>query len=107
MPFYLIEVSYTDAAAKTMVKDPQPRENQTRSAAESLGGKLHSFFFAFGEYDAIAIVEMPDNQSAAALALTGLAGEALSKFRTTVLLTAAEGEAAMRKAKTAVYSPPA
>ena len=106
MPYYLIQVAYNDAAAKAMIADPQPRENVTRKAAEFLGGKLHAFFFAFGEYDAVAIVEMPDNQAAAALALAGAGGGALSRHTTTVLMTTAEAVDAMQKAKKAVYAPP-
>ena len=89
-----------------MIADPQPRENVTRRTAESLGGKLHAFFFSFGEYDAVAIVELPDNQAAAATALTGAGGGALSKYNTTVLMTTAEAVEAIQKAKKAVYAPP-
>ena len=37
--------------------------------AESLGGKLESFYFAFGEVDAYVIVDLPDSVSASAIAL--------------------------------------
>ena len=106
MPFYMIQVAYKDAAAKEMVADPQPRENVTRKATESLGGTLHSFFFSFGDYDALAIVELPDNEAAAALALTGIGGGALTKFTTTVLMTPAQAVTAMERAKKTVYAPP-
>ena len=106
MPFYLIQVAYNDTAAKAMIADPQPRENVTRKAAKSLGGKLHAFFFSFGEYDAVAIVELPDNQAAAALALAGDGGGALARYTTTVLLTTAEAVEAMRRAQKEVYAPP-
>jgi uncharacterized protein with GYD domain len=36
---------------------------------ESLGGKLESFYFSFGERDAIVIADLPDSIAAAALSL--------------------------------------
>jgi len=106
MGFYLIQLAYTADAAKAMVKNPQSREETARAAMESLGGKAHSFFFAFGEYDAILIVELPNNVAAAAGALATTSGGAISKFHTTPLLTAAESVEAMKLAQKTVYAPP-
>ena len=69
MAFYLIQVAYKDTAAKTLVSHPQTREDAIGKTCASLGGKLHSFFFSFGEYDVACIVELPDNTAAAAFAL--------------------------------------
>ena len=64
--------------------------------AESVGGQLESFYFAFGERDAYVIVELPDNESAAAVALTvNAAGGATVK--TVVLLTPDEVDAAAKR----------
>ena len=106
MGFYLIQLSYAASAAATMVKTPQNREDAARQAFESLGGKLHSFFYCFGEYDAVMLVEAPGNTLIAAAALATAAGGALSKFHTTTLLTAAEGMDAMKMAQKATYKPP-
>jgi uncharacterized protein with GYD domain len=106
MAFYLIQVAYRDTAAKSLVIHPQTREDAISKTCRSLGGNLHSFFFAFGEYDVVAIVELPDNAAAAALALGIGSKGVVSKFHTTVLLTAAEGLEAMRKAQKIDYAPP-
>lgn len=106
MGHYLVQLAYTAEAAKAMVKNPQNREATARAAMESLGGRIHSFFFAFGEYDAIIIAELPNNIAAAAGALATTAGGALSKFHTTPLLTAAESVEAMKLAQKTVYAPP-
>ena len=74
MPFYLYQVGYTAAASRTLVEHPQNRENAARSLIESLGGKLHSFFFPFGDYDLVLIAEMPDNVSAGAVSLAAASG---------------------------------
>jgi len=62
-------------------------------------------YFAFGEHDAMLITEMPDNVSAAAIALAFAAGGALRTCRTTALMSTAEGLDAMRKAATCGYKP--
>ena len=72
---------------------------------EGMGGKLESFYYAFGEYDVVAIAEMPDNVSMAALSMTIGAGGNLSSFKTTVLLTMDEAVEAMRKAGTTGFQP--
>ncbi|MGC2125236.1 MAG: GYD domain-containing protein [Xanthobacteraceae bacterium] len=59
-----------------------------------------------GEYDVVAIAEFPDNAAAAAFALGTASKGAVSKFHTTVLLTAAEGLRGMRKAQQIDYAPP-
>ncbi|HEV7285980.1 MAG TPA: GYD domain-containing protein [Kaistia sp.] len=107
MAHYLLQVSYAASAVKAMVANPQNREDAVRKVVESMGGKLHAFYFALGEFDVVIIAEFPDNVSAAAVALATSATGALSKFETTVLMSPAEGVEAMRKAKTGAYSPPA
>lgn len=108
MPHYLFQWTYKDTSIKAMVADPHDREAEVRKAVEAFGGKLHHFFYAFGEFDGIAIVEFPDNQSCSACSLTFGSGGANSRFWTTVLMTMEEGWQAMRKANqvTTGYTPP-
>jgi uncharacterized protein with GYD domain len=106
MAFYLIQAVYKDTATKSLVIRPQTREDAISKTCKSLGGKLHSFYFAFGEYDVVAIAELPDNAAAAAFALGIASKGAVSRFHTTVLLTAADGLEAMRKAQQIDYAPP-
>ena len=68
--------------------------------------KGEAFYYAFGEYDVIGIVEMPDNVSMAAFSLTVSAGGAVKAFKTTPLMTIEEGIEAMRKAGGTGYRPP-
>jgi uncharacterized protein with GYD domain len=44
---------------------------------ESAGGRLEAYYFAFGPHDAVAIVELPDNVSAAALSIAASGGGAV------------------------------
>jgi hypothetical protein len=66
-------------------------------AAQSVGGRLEQFYFAFGDHDAVAVADLPDNTSAAAFALAvSEAGGAT--VRTVVLLTPEEVDAATKHA---------
>lgn len=107
MPHYLLQVAYTPESWATMVKNPQDRIALVRPAIEKLGGKIKEGYFAFGEYDLIAIVEMKGNVDAAAFAVSAAAGGAVSKLHTTVLMTMAEGVQAMKRASASTYKPPA
>ena len=60
------------------------------------GGRLESFYFAFGERDVYTVVDLPDNESATAVALTVNASGAV-KVRTTVLVTPEEVDAAAKR----------
>jgi uncharacterized protein with GYD domain len=106
MPLYLSRFSYTTDAVKALVNQPVDRSSAAREVAESLGGKLLGFWYAFGEFDGVFLMEAPDNASAAALAMAVGAGGALSNIETTVLLDMDEAQEAMRKAAAATYRPP-
>jgi len=106
MPYYMVQASYKEEAVKTLIAKPQDRAAAVEKMAKSAGGKLLSFFFCFGEYDVVAIVEAPDNETAVATGLATVAGGAMSKYRTTVLLSPEEAVSAMKKAKKLAYVPP-
>jgi len=105
MPFFLHQVGYTPDALSKLIANPQDRFETVRAPIEKLGGKIKDSYFAFGEYDAVLITEMPDSVSAAAIALAFAAGGSLRSCRTTPLMSAAEGLDAMRKAATCGYKP--
>ena len=106
MAHYLYQGAYTSDAVKTLIKKPTNRFEVVRRAVEKLGGRIEGAWFAFGEYDFVVILEMPDNVSAAALSLACAAGGAVHSGKTTPLLTQQEGVAAMKRAGTSGYLPP-
>jgi uncharacterized protein with GYD domain len=103
MPHYCHQVSYTKEAWARLMADPQDRLDIIRTPIEKLGGRLHSAFFAFGAFDVIAITEMPDNMSAAAIAIAFAGGGAVAHIQTTPLMTTAQAIEAMRKAGSCGY----
>jgi uncharacterized protein with GYD domain len=104
MSKFLFQVSYAPEGVQGVRSaGGSSRREVSAQVAESLGGKLESFHFAFGESDAFAIVDLPDNESAAAVALTINASGAVS-VKTSVLLTPEEIDAAAQRSID--YSPP-
>src|SRR5437016_13363985 len=106
MAHYLFQGAYSSETWRTLVKKPINRFEAIRPAIEKLGGSIETAWFAFGDYDIIVIVEMPDNVSAAAFALAVGASGSLKSFKTTPLISPTEAIAAMKKAATSNYRPP-
>ena len=106
MPLYLTRFSYTPEAWARLMKNPEDRRKAATSYIESVGGKLHGFWYAFGEYDGYNLWEAPDNVSMAAVALAIGSGGALSKMETTVLMTVDETLDALQRAGSVSYRAP-
>jgi uncharacterized protein with GYD domain len=90
---------FKDAAVKTMTENPQDREAPARELIEGFGGRMHHYYFMLGEYDGLAIVEFPDNASAAATSMRASASGAFTRFESHPLLTAQEARQAMQMVK--------
>ena len=104
MPKFLLTASYTLEGAKGLESaGGSSRRDAAADIAKSVGGRLESFHFAFGNHDAYAIVDLPDNESAAAVALAENAAGGV-KVSTVVLLTPEEVDAAVKRAVD--YRPP-
>ena len=86
--------------------NPEDRREAARKCIESVGGKLHGFWYAFGAYDGYNLWEAPDNISMAAVAIALGGGGALSKIETTSLLTVEETLDALGRAQAVAYRPP-
>ena len=106
MPLYLTRFSYTPETWAMMIAQPEDRRRAASAYIESVGGKLHGFWYAFGEYDGINLFEAPDNVSMAAVALAIGGGGALSSIETTVLLTVEETLEALGRAQGVGYRAP-
>ena len=97
MAKFLIEAKYTPEGAKGIIKEGgSARRAAVEKAIAGLGGRLEAFYFAFGGVDAYVIADLPDNATAAAMALAvGQTG--LASTKTVVLLTMDEADAAAKK----------
>src|SRR5215831_6042092 len=99
MPLYMYQAAYTPESWAAQLKNPQNRiENVGRQACEAVGGKLVGGWYCFGEYDAVFICDVPNNESMSAIALAVAAGGAIKAAKTTVLMTGMQGVEGMKKA---------
>lgn len=104
MPKYLVEASYTEQGLQGVRdKGAKSRVDAVGDMIKGLGGTMESFYFAFGDTDAYVTAELPDDESAAAVALTVSASGAV-RARTVKLLEAAQIDDALGRSVT--YRPP-
>lgn len=104
MPKYLWEVSYTQQGIKGLLKQGgSKRRAMIEKAVKAVGGKLETFYYAFGENDVYAIVDLPNAETAAAFSLVVTAAGTASA-KTVALLTPEQIDVAAKKK--IVYKPP-
>jgi uncharacterized protein with GYD domain len=97
MAKYLIQGSYTSDGIKGLMKEGgSSRRDHFRQNVSSLNGTVEALYFAFGNDDLVAIVDLPDNVSSAALSL-GIGAGGAFRSRVTVLLTPEEVDEAVKK----------
>ena len=106
MALYLTRFSYTPATWARLIANPEDRRAAAQAYIESVGGKLHGFWYAFGEQDGYNLWEAPDNVSMAAVAMALSSGGAISALETTVLLSVDETLDALRKVEHIHYRKP-
>ena len=108
MAFYLLRAKYAQDSMNALVQRPEDRMLTTTRLLKAVGGRLHYYFFCFGEYDIVLLFELPDNVSAAALAMTLSAAGTVTATETIPLLTTEEAIDAMNQAREAsgIYVPP-
>ncbi len=106
MARYMLQASYSTQGISDLVSNPQDRGAAVRPLIERMGGKLESFDFAFGDYDAVVMIEVPSNVSMASIAMAVGASGAISSIKTTVLISMEEAMQAMRQASGAGYRAP-
>jgi len=105
MSTYLVQCSYTSEALKALIAAPQDRTAVVTKAIKGFGGKLVGSWLSFGDYDVTLIMEMPDNVSAVAMAMTAAAGGSLKSVKTTPLMSTEDATVALKKAGTSSYKP--
>jgi uncharacterized protein with GYD domain len=95
MPKYLIQANYTTEGLQGLSKDSASgRRADVTAAVKAVGGKVEAFYYAFGDDDVVLIMDLPNNISAAAVALAST-GSGAVRVRTTPLLTVEEVDQAL------------
>ena len=106
MAYYALQAAYAPLGWSAMLKNPQHRLEAVRPVVERLGGTIVHGWFTFGDHDVLVICELPDDVTAAALAMAIAAGGAIKSVKTTPLMTFEDGIKALQKAQEAEYAPP-
>jgi uncharacterized protein with GYD domain len=104
MAKYLVLFGFTAETVKRFIENPSDRTVDIQKQVESFGGRLECYYWMFGQYDGMAIVEMPDSQKSAAAVLAIVASGAFTHFETHELLLANADIA--NKAREIRYQPP-
>ncbi len=96
MPKYLVQASYTGDGVQGLRREGgSARREAIARACASVGGSLEAFYFAFGDSDVVTVLDLPDNTTAAGVALL-VAASGTVDIKTTVLLTPEEVDAAVK-----------
>jgi uncharacterized protein with GYD domain len=108
MPKFALMGGYTAEAWKAMIENPADRTGPVRKLCESVGARLDSVYWSFGEDDFLVIVEAPDDLTVAAASVAAASSGSLRNTRTVRLISQQEGQELLKKAKAAAgsYSKP-
>lgn len=108
MPTFIIQASYTQDAVKGFMKGGSGRRAVIAGLVEKAGGKLKDMYMTTGQYDVLAIADMPDGADAMAVNMAIAASGGASNFVTVRGWSPEEFEGIAKKAAslTSAYSPP-
>ena len=88
MSTYFVLINWTDEGIKN-VKDSPKRVDAAKKAVKEIGGEVKAFYMLQGRYDAVLIMEMPNDE---ALAKFLLKIGSLGNVRTSTLRAYPEAE---------------
>ena len=104
MAKYLLRAKLsTDGVKGVLSEGGTARQATVSKTVEGLGGSVEAFYFAFGDDDVIVICDLPDNETAAAVAMNVSSSGRVS-VSTTVLVTPEEIDRS--REKQVDYRPP-
>lgn len=103
---YLLQASYTQQGTSGLVQKPEDRTAVLQEMVSSVGGKIISVDYCFGDYDIVVILEAPDDASMAAVSMVAGASGVATNIKTTVLISMAQGFEAAKKASSISYRAP-
>ncbi|HEY3357115.1 MAG TPA: GYD domain-containing protein [Polyangia bacterium] len=96
MALYLAQIAYAPEGMASLMQKPHGRSEAV--VLEKLGGRIEAAWWSLGEYQVIAVFQVPDAVAVAALGLAFLGGGACKDVKLTPLLSIDEAIEAMKKA---------
>ena len=106
MGMYLTKFSHTPETWARLLANPEDRRETLRPVFEAVGGKLHGYWYAFGDADGFVLFEAPDDVMTAGLLVKVAATGAFTSVSTTKLLTVEEALDALRRGGGVDYRAP-
>ena len=106
MSLSMIQFSYKPEVVAKLISNPEDRSIAVKNLIEKFGGRLLSFYYAYGDYDGVIIVEMPDSTAGLATTLSAFSQGGLTNLKTTILISVEEAVDAMKKASEATIEMP-
>lgn len=106
MPKFLALYTFKGETLKAFMKKPTDRAAVVDAAAKSVGGSLEAYYWMLGQYDGLAILDLPDSASAAKFAITVSSTGAFTHLETHELFSSGQVLELMRSAQNVRYSPP-
>ena len=106
MATYLFRFSYTPESWAALIDHPEDRREMLATRIFAFGGQLQGFWYSFGEHDGYALVELPDNVSAAAVLAAISATGSLRHLEAIVLVSAEDMLDALGRAQEFGYKQP-
>ena len=106
MAKYMALFNFTSEAIRRFVANPSDRAAAVQGLVESNQGSLECYYWMFGQYDGMAVIEMPDAHTTAAISLAITSSGAFTHFETHELIEASDLIAIANRARDIVYQPP-
>jgi uncharacterized protein with GYD domain len=106
MAKYMALFNLSSEAIRRFVANPSDRADVVRGLVASVGGSLECYYWMFGQYDGMAVFEMPDAHTTAATSLAITSSGAFTRFETHELIEASDLTAIAKRARRIVYQPP-
>jgi uncharacterized protein with GYD domain len=105
MALYMYQAAYTPESLAAQIKEPHDRIEAVRPRLEAMGIKILLGGYPLNDYDALIIIDAPDDTTAASVAIAVTAGGAVKSAKTTRLLSGQEWAESLRKAQGSQYQP--
>lgn len=106
MPKYMVLYTFKGETLKAFMKKPSDRATVVSEAAQSVGGRLESYYWMFGGHDGFAILDLPDSAAAAKLAITVSSTGAFQHLETHELFSSEDVLEIMKATQAVEYSAP-
>ncbi len=106
MAMYLVKFTHTPQTWARLLANPEDRRGALEPIFDAVGGKLHGYWYAFGDADGYLLAELPEDVTAASTLIKAVSSGAFASFSTTKLLTVEETLEALRQGGGVEYRAP-